>query len=89
MLKNATADQILMILSIVKTCKCAYLLTFPLCLTWGGKGYKQTLSIPRFIAMHVSFPVGNFFHYVHILSLNEFCVVFLILGTAFILLFRQ
>lgn len=55
----------------------------------GGKGYKQTLSVPSFIAMHVSFPVGNFFHYVHILSLNEFCVVFLILGTAFILLFRQ
>lgn len=38
------------------------------------------LSIPGFIAMHVSFPVGNFFHFVHTLSLNEFRVVFFNLG---------
>lgn len=54
---------------------------FPIVSDLQSQGFKQTLSIPSFVAIHLSFPVGSFFHFVLALSLNEFHVVSFNLGT--------
>lgn len=54
---------------------------FPIRSASESQRYKQMLSIPRFVAMHISFLVGNFFHLVLTLSLNAFHVGFFNRGT--------
>lgn len=62
----------------LQMCSCT---DFPIGSASESQGYKQMLSIPSFVAMHLSFPVNNFFHFVLTLSLNAFHVGFFNHGT--------